>query len=82
MAGELRAMGVDVSGGRAASTLFLAAGPRVGMEFPLGRGFAWRIDAEALGNLQRASVDLDGRQAWRAPPVLASLAGGVALHFQ
>jgi hypothetical protein len=82
MVGELRATGVDVSGGRAAPTLFVAVGPRIGTEFPLGKGFAWRIDAEALGNLQRASVDLDGKQAWQAPPVLGSVAGGVVLHFR
>ena len=67
------------------STLFAAAGARVGVELPVGASFFLRAHVDGLLDLHRATLSL-GQQApddvWSAPAFGGSLGIGLAHHFR
>jgi len=78
--GSLQAHG-DVPVQRSASTLFAAAGARMGIEVPMTGLLFLRAHGDALYDLHRSSFDVDGQAVWTPPP-FAFVAGlGVAAHF-
>ena len=65
-----------------ATTLFAAAGARVGVEWRLSPGVFLRAHADGLVDLSPPTYTLDGTYvAWAAPPVAGSLAVGVAVRI-
>lgn len=79
--GSLHAEGVDVEGGRAGSTLWLALGARGAVEVPLAGGFALRPSVDVLVPLRHVTLRVNGAEAWQTPSV--ALGGGIDLvaHF-
>jgi hypothetical protein len=79
--GWLHGEGVNVSNPKSGSELFAAVGPRVGVEIPVTSWASLRLRADALVDLYRATVDVDGKPAWAASQVTGTLGGGVAVRF-
>jgi hypothetical protein len=63
------------------SALYAAVGARAGVEWPLGSGVALFADADALGNLARATLLVGTADAWRASALSGALSAGVATYF-
>jgi hypothetical protein len=83
MLGLLQAWGADVVPHNTRTTLFAAAGVRLGIEWPLPASFAVRFHADGFVNLHRPTLAL-GRgenDIWSAPPVGGTLALGIERHF-
>lgn len=81
-AGSVQTSGSGVPGPLSASTLWWAAGGRVGVVFPARDDLLLRLRTDVLANLDRATLQLNGLGAWTAPPVATSLAVDAVLHFQ
>jgi hypothetical protein len=79
--GSFEAKGVSIASPRSASALFAATGARVLFTLSIARSVALRFGAEGLANLHRATLLIDGTDVWTAPPVAATLFGGIALRF-
>jgi hypothetical protein len=79
--GSLQAAGGGVQHPKSGSDFFAAVGPRVGLEIPLTARLSVRLRADALVNLYRASVDLNGTPAWTASAVSGTFGAGVAVRF-
>jgi hypothetical protein len=80
--GLLHAKGSGVSTPRAASTFVVAAGGRVGLQWPLSRGLSLLARLDLLVDLRRATFVLDGDNAWTAP-IVAGVAGvGFLTNFE
>jgi hypothetical protein len=60
------------------SALYAAVGARAGAELPLGAGVALFADADALGDLARATLRVGTAPEWKASAVSGALSAGVA----
>lgn len=78
--GALHAEGVGVSVPRSASTLYVAAGLRVGAALPLTRALAIAAFAEGAAPLSRTTLVLNDRDAWTTPALAAAL--GLAVRVR
>jgi hypothetical protein len=80
-AGSAKTSGNGVPGTRSESIPWWATGGRLGVRFPLSENALLRLRTDVVGNLSRMTLRLDGADVWTAPPVAASLAADVVLHF-
>ena len=83
--GALEASGTGITPSTTRTTLFAAAGARIGFEWPLPAGFALRLDTVGLVDLHRPTLALgqDGEDdVWTAPQLAGAVGIGVAKHFQ
>jgi hypothetical protein len=79
--GWLEASGAGVRVPRSGSAFFPAVGPRVGLEFPLGKSLALNLRADLLVNFLRPTVALDQAPVWTLPHFSAFVAAGLAYPF-
>jgi hypothetical protein len=75
--GALQGSGEQVDEPRKETTLFAAAGARLGVELPLGSVLALTGHVDVRANLTRTSLRLDDRDVWTTPPVGGDLGLGV-----
>jgi hypothetical protein len=75
--GWLHAWGWGLSEGGSGDAPLVAAGGRVGAEWPLSSHIFMRIHADLLGNLNRADFQLDNQTPWPTLPVIAALGMGL-----
>jgi hypothetical protein len=83
--GALEASGTDIVPSTTRTTLFAAAGARIGVEWPLPAGFGLRLHTDGLVDLHRPTLALgqDGEDdVWTAPQLAGAVGIGVAKHFQ
>jgi hypothetical protein len=80
--GELYARSTGITDPRSDSALLVAAGARVGFDWPLSERFSLRTHLDATMDLRRARLQIGGGDAWTAPLIAAAAAAGVAAHFQ
>lgn len=80
--GQLYARSTGITDPRANSTPFVAAGARVGFDWPLSERFSLRTHLDATMDLRRVRLEIGGADAWTAPLVAAAAAAGVAAHFE
>ena len=78
--GSLQAWSSNVSSPRADQALFVAAGGRVGLEWPLSDALALRAQLDVLRNVRPAAFQID-TQVWSAPDFLVTAGAGVAVRF-
>jgi hypothetical protein len=81
-AGSLQASGEHISPQSSRSTLFLTAGARLELEWPITETLALRARGEGVANLFRATLVLGDTDVWTASPVAGSLGAGLTAHFQ
>jgi hypothetical protein len=83
--GVTDARGADIVPQQRRSTLFAAAGLRVGVELPLGAAFFFRAHADGFFDLHPATLSL-GQEApndvWSAPAVGGTVGIGVGHYFR
>jgi hypothetical protein len=60
---------------------FVAAGARLGADWPLTRGLFARVHADLLANLNRVSYEVDSQEVWPANPVVAAFGVGLGGPF-
>jgi hypothetical protein len=75
--GRLQAWGWGVSHGVSDAAVFVAAGGRAGVEWPLSERFFFRLHGDAIADLTPPVFWLDHQEAWTAPPVAGTLGAGV-----
>jgi hypothetical protein len=79
--GSLRAEGVDLAAPRTDSTLYAAAGARIGLEVPLNDRFVFRPELDLQTTLLPVELQVDGAAAWEAPRFAALLGFGLMVRF-
>jgi hypothetical protein len=79
--GWMQASGSGVSTPHGAGTLFVSAGARIALEWPLSQTFSFRVHGDLIADLRRPTFVLDGASAWSAPPVAGSTAMGLLGRF-
>jgi hypothetical protein len=79
--GSLRAEGVALAAPRTDSTLYAAAGTRVGLELPLNDRFAFRPELDLQTTLLPVELQVDGVAAWQAPRFAVLLGVGLMARF-
>ena len=79
--GQLHAQSTGITDPRAADGLFVAAGARVGFDWPLSERFSLRTHLDATVDLDRAHMQIGGKPAWTAPPLAGTAAAGLVAHF-
>ena len=75
--GWLEAWGWGVTVGQSMGTPFVSVGARVGVEWPLGPRAFVRAHADALANLELASLELDGQSVWTVKVIGGAIGLGV-----
>ena len=75
--GWLQAWGWGVAQGGSSGTPFVGVGARAGAEWPLSRRLFVRVHVDALANLDRATLELDGQRVWSVPPFGGALGVGL-----
>jgi hypothetical protein len=79
--GQLRAVSTGITDPRSDEGLFVAAGARVGFDWPLSERLSLRTHLDATVDLLRAHMQIGGKPAWTAPPFAGAAAAGLAAHF-
>jgi hypothetical protein len=80
--GSLQASGRDIDPQLSKTAPFVAAGLRLGVEWPESTMFALRVRADGLANLRRARLTLgQSDEVWGAPPFAGTLGVGVVARF-
>ena len=80
--GLLDGKSTGITDPRGDSGLFLAAGARVGFDWPLSERLSLRTHLDATFNLRRPHLEIGGADAWPAPLVAGAAGAGVAAHFE
>jgi hypothetical protein len=80
-AGALRGEGSLVEVPRDATTLFAAAGGRVGAELFGASLVSVRFYVDVAATLTPTSLELDGREVWRTAPVGVAVGVAGLVHF-
>jgi hypothetical protein len=80
-ASRFAATGLDPRAPAGQSGLFLGAGVRGGVEFPLFPKLRLRVHADGIVSLLQVRISSNGREIWRASPVGGALGGALAYHF-
>jgi len=82
MLGSLQASGQDIDPRSSRATPFVAAGVRLGIEWPESTMVALRVHVDGLANLHRARLMLGQTdEVWPAPPFAGTAGAGVVLRF-
>jgi hypothetical protein len=82
MLGSLQASGHDIDPRSSQTAIFVAAGARLGVEWPESAIFALRVHVDGVANLHRAQLMLgQSDQVWPAPPFAGTLGAGVVARF-
>ena len=82
--GALRLEGVDLAGASSGAAVYLAAGLRAGLEWPIPRlpVIALRLSADVLATMHPIrAARADEREVWRTPPFAGVLAAGLGARF-
>ena len=79
--GPLVATGVGLALPRTAIVAYGAAGPRVGVEWPLGTRFRVEGFTQLSFALTRRALQVDGTDAYRQPVAAFSLGAGVSARI-
>lgn len=79
--GPLVASGLGLAVPRTAIVAYGAAGPRLGVEWPLGTRFRLEGFAQVAFALTRRALQVDGRDAYREPVAAFSLGAGVSARI-
>jgi hypothetical protein len=79
--GALRGSGAGVAQPKDDATLYGAAGIRAGVEVPLGARLSAAFHGDVAVTLARATLELEQRPVWTAPPASAALGAGILAHF-
>ena len=80
--GRLQASSTGVTSPETRNAAFASLGGRLGLEVPLTPLLAFAVHGELAGNVTRATFQLDGTPAWRAPALLGGFAAGAVVHFR
>ncbi|HEX8790217.1 MAG TPA: hypothetical protein VF765_04645 [Polyangiaceae bacterium] len=80
--GSMQASGNGVSDARSTSVPWWAAGGRLGAMVRLSDATSLRFRTDVVANLDRATLVLNGTNAWQYPAVGASLGFDLVLHFR
>jgi hypothetical protein len=80
--GSMQASGDGVSEARSTSIPWWAAGGRLGAMVRLSDAMSLRFRTDVVANLDRATLQLNGTEAWQYPLVGASLGFDLVLHFR
>jgi hypothetical protein len=80
--GMLNGQSTGITDPRADSGLFVAAGARVGFDWPLSDRLSLRTHLDATVDLRRAHLEIGGADAWPAPVVAGAAGAGVAANFE
>jgi hypothetical protein len=85
MLGSLQASGLDIDPRFSKGAVFLAAGIRLGFEWPRSARYALRLHVDGMANLHRARLllgqSLSGDEVWAAPAFAGTLGLGVVARF-
>jgi hypothetical protein len=73
--------GQDVSSPKSGTSLFAAAGARIGAEIRLSAAFLLRAHVDGLVDLEPPTYEVDGAVLWTAPRLAFSLGVGVAARI-
>jgi hypothetical protein len=79
--GLLYARSAEITDPRSDQALFVTVGARVQGDWPLSRTFSLRVHADGSFDLRRASLQIDGANAWTAPLFAVAAGAGVVAHF-
>jgi hypothetical protein len=80
--GLLRGESTGITDPRADAGLFVAAGARVGFDWPLSERLSLRTHLDATLDLRRAHLEVGGVDAWTAPLVAGAAGAGLAANFE
>ena len=80
--GLLSAQSTGITDPRPDSGLFVAAGARVGFDWPLSERLSLRTHLDATVDLRRAHLEIGGANAWTAPLVAGAAGAGIAANFE
>jgi hypothetical protein len=82
MLGSLQASGQDIDPRSSRATPFVAAGLRLGIEWPESTMVALRVHVDGLANLHRTRLMLGQTdEVWVAPPFAGTAGAGVVVRF-
>jgi len=81
-AGSAQTSGAAVPDARSQSLPWWATGGRLGVLFRVSQDTLLRVRTDVVANLDRMTLQLNGGDAWLAPPVAASLAVDMVLHVR
>jgi hypothetical protein len=80
--GSLQASGQHIDPRSSRTTSFIAAGVRLGVEWPESTMVALRVHLDGLANLHRARLILgQSDEVWSAPPMAGTVGAGVVVRF-
>jgi hypothetical protein len=79
--GSMSSSSSGVANERSASTLWLAAGGRIGVQILTTHALIMRLHTDVLGDLRRATLRLNGLDTWTAPPLSTTLGIDIGLRF-
>ena len=80
--GSAQTSGSGVSNTHSESLPWWATGGRLGVLFHMSEDTLLRVRTDVVANLDRQTLQLNGGDAWPAPPVAASLGIDLVLHFR
>jgi hypothetical protein len=80
--GQLRAESTGITDPRADEALFVSAGARVGVDWPLSERLSLRTHVDATVDLRRVHLQIGGGEAWTAPLVGGVAGAGLVAHFR
>jgi len=79
--GALQGESVEISSPRRQSTLYAAAGGRLGAELSIAGPFFAQIGLDGLATLTRTTLYVNDRPAWTTPAISISLAASIGATF-
>jgi hypothetical protein len=77
----MRASSEGVVTPRSTSLLWLAAGGRFGVQFPIERQTLFRVRTDLVADLAPPRIRVNDADAWTAPWVAGSLGADIVAHF-
>jgi hypothetical protein len=80
--GRLSATSSDVATSRDTSALYLGAGLRIGVAYPLTEAVELRLRTDVLANILRHDLEISGRTAYTYPVASVSIGAGVGIRFR
>jgi hypothetical protein len=79
--GTTRSSSAGVADARSGSSLWLAAGARIGVLIPLSDRVRLRLRSDVLFDLAPTALELDGVDVWTSPRLAASLGADAVVRF-
>ncbi|GAC1352096.1 MAG: hypothetical protein NVSMB1_11570 [Polyangiales bacterium] len=79
--GSLEASGTGVDAIRDGRAFYAAIGARGGWELPIAPALSFASRLDVFAPLSRASLLLNGRVVWKAPPLNLAVGFGIVVKF-